>query len=963
MSRLNFTLIFAGWLLLPFPAIAQIIPDNTLVGSPSQVLPETINNLPSERISGGAVRGSNLFHSFQEFNVNSGRGAYFDNPQGITNIFSRVTGNNASNILGTLGVLGSANLFLINPKGIVFGPEARLDLRGSFFATTADSVVFDNGFEFSASNPQNPLLTVNIPVGLQFRENPGTIVNQSQVAAPSNQLGLNLVLPIFNNVGLAVEPGQTLGLIGGDIQLNGGNVTASSGQVILGSVASPGLVSFAPTPFGLSVNYENIQEFGNIQLQNSLLNTSGPGGGQVDIRGGDVIISGGGIYALTLGNIDGRGIELNAEKFRAEAGAQISTLALGAGAGGDVNIRATDAVEFIGIGLEDYIRLTSDYLNLGTINPFEPQIMRVSGTVGSGNAGNIAIESGTVRWENGVLSGSITLGQGNGGNITIRANTVEVVGSAISSGTLQGSTGQGGDITVEADRLRVNDGAVVVTLTRGEGASGDITITAAESVELARNLAGAAAPTLIATNAITGNGSAGAITIDTGRLIVSDGAGISSSSGIGVLSGDDSLLEGGPGSNLTIRATESVEVGGISDVEVAGRQYISYLAAQTTTSNPGGDIYISAPVVTVRDGGLISAASLRGGQAGNITIDAGTVAVTGTANNGELSSKIEASVGIVDILFNPNATGNAGSVNINANTLTVRDGATVTVQALGTGSAGNLNIAANSINLENLARLDGTTVSGSGANINLQARDILLRRQSRISSDAGDSDGGNITLNGEILLAFPGENSDITANARTARGGRVTLNVANIFGMAAVTREELRTRLGLSNEDFAVLSVNPTTLLETSDIAAISQAAGPQFQGTVTFSTSGVNPAEGLVELASNVVDPGVLIGANPCTAGEGSKFTITGKGGVAPSAEDVITSESTEYSWVEPAVTSGGVTGESGLPKTPDSDSEIVLARGWVRNARGEMMLVGYNRERRFGERRPQPSGICLPR
>ncbi len=124
MSRFNSALIFAGWLLLPFPALSQILPDNTLGGSPSQVLPETINNLPSDRISGGAVRGSNLFHSFQEFNVNSGRGAYFDNPNGITNIFSRVTGNNPSNILGRLGVLGNANLFLINPKGIVFGPEA-----------------------------------------------------------------------------------------------------------------------------------------------------------------------------------------------------------------------------------------------------------------------------------------------------------------------------------------------------------------------------------------------------------------------------------------------------------------------------------------------------------------------------------------------------------------------------------------------------------------------------------------------------------------------------------------------------------------------------------------------------------------------------------------------------------------------------------------------------------------------
>jgi len=946
---------------LPCPTIAQIIPDSTLGGSNSQVLPETINGIPSDRLSGGAVRGSNLFHSFQEFNVNSGRGAYFDNPDGIANIFSRVTGNNPSNILGTLGVLGNANLFFINPKGIVFGPEARLDLRGSFFATTADSVVFDSGFEFSASNPQAPILTVNIPIGLQFRENPGTIVNQSQVAAPSNQLGLNLVLPIFSNPGLAVEPGQTLGLIGGDIQLNGGNLAASSGQIILGSVASPGLVSFAPTPFGLSLNYENIQRFGQIQQQNSLVNTSGPGGGKVDIRGGDVTLSGGGIYALTLANIDGRGIDINANSLQIREEAKIGTLTLGAAVGGDINIRATDAVEFIGFGLDNYIRLTENYLVSGNIDPFSPQLMLLTGTSGIGDAGNITIESGRVRFENGVISGSATFADGNGGRITIRASTVEIVGSAINSGTLEGSTGKGGDLIVEAERLTVSDGGVLVSVNRSEGAAGNITIKTTESVELLRNLSGAASPTTIATNAITGSGAAGDINIDTKRLIVSEGAGISSSSG--VIFGNNFFQEGGPGGNLNIQASESVELAGISPVEVGGVQIPSYLTAQTTTSNPGGDIYISAPVVTVRDGGVISAASFQVGDAGNITIDAGTVEITGTANNGELSSKIEASVGIVEQLSNPNATGNAGSVNINTDRLIVRDGATVTVQAVGTGSAGNVNIAADSINLENRALLDGTTASGAGASINLQAKDILLRRQSRITSDAGNSDGGNITLNGQILLAFPGENSDITANARTAQGGRVTLNVPNIFGMAAVSREELRTRLGLNDEEFAVLPVNPTTLLPTSDIAAISQAAGPQFQGTVTFSASGVNPAQGLVELSANVVDPAVLIGANPCTAGEGSAFTITGKGGVPRSADDVLTDEPGEFIWVEPTVTPVGAIGEPSSPKMPDSGSEIVLARGWVRNAKGEVMLVGYNPEQRFGERRPQPSGICLPR
>ena len=157
---------------------AQIKPDKTLGSEKSIVTPDNINNIDSDKITGGAVRGSNLFHSFQEFSIPEGRGAYFDNPAVIQNIFSRVTGNNPSEILGTMGVLGEANLFFMNPNGIIFGENSRLDLKGSFLATTADSILFPNDNKFSALNPDTPpLLTVEVqqPVGLQFEGKPGII--------------------------------------------------------------------------------------------------------------------------------------------------------------------------------------------------------------------------------------------------------------------------------------------------------------------------------------------------------------------------------------------------------------------------------------------------------------------------------------------------------------------------------------------------------------------------------------------------------------------------------------------------------------------------------------------------------------------------------------------------------------------------------------------------------------------
>jgi filamentous hemagglutinin family protein len=119
--------------------------------------------------------------------IQEGRGAYFANPETIRNIFTRVTSGNISQILGTLGVLGNANLFLINPKSIIFRPNIRLDIRGAFVSSTANSLVFDNNFEFSASNPDSlPLLTVNMPIGLRFRERARDITSIANLSLPSN---------------------------------------------------------------------------------------------------------------------------------------------------------------------------------------------------------------------------------------------------------------------------------------------------------------------------------------------------------------------------------------------------------------------------------------------------------------------------------------------------------------------------------------------------------------------------------------------------------------------------------------------------------------------------------------------------------------------------------------------------------------------------------------------------------
>ncbi len=944
-----------------YPAQSQITPDSTLGNENSQVITDLeINGIRNDRIDGGAIRGSNLFHSFQEFNINEGRGAYFSNPDGITNILTRVTGTNPSHILGTLGVLGNANLFFINPNGIVFGPNSRLDLRGSFFASTASGIVFDE-LEFRAVNPEAPpLLAINIPIGLRFRDRPSAIVDRSSVTQPSPLLPF--LEPIFNQIGLAVDSGQTLALIGGDIQLNNGSLTASSGQVLLGSVASGDLVNFVPTPFGLTLNYDNIQSFGNIQIANrSSINTSGAGGGRVEIRGNNVNISGNSaIFALTQGDANGRGVNIRANSLQILEGAQISTFTFARGAGGAIAIDATDSVELSGVGTASFQQFINQLIATGTIQFLEPVVL-VTAAGGAGKAGDLTIETGRLLLRNGAGVGSVALGTGDGGNIMLRANDIEIVGSGINSGTLAGSTGNGGNIAIDTGRLSVRDGSVLTTLTLGQGSSGNITIKATESVEALKAPDGVFSPTLINTTALRGNGKAGDITIDTGRLTVGDGAVVDSSSG-GFLGSSLLSTEAGRGGNVTVRASESVEVfeisGNITDRGVVA----SGISATTTTSSNGGEVRISTPYLLVRDGGVVSTSSFIGqGNAGNIIIDAQQIEVRGSTNNGQIVSQIQAFAGRIFSTPTPSDRGNAGSLTLNVNRLIVRDRATVNALSFTGGQAGSITVVGDTIALDNRGRIQAnTTSSGGGGNINLQATDIQLRRGSRITTNAGTSNGGQININSDILLAFPQENSDITANAATGSGGRVNINTNNIFGATEITREQIRDRLGLTDAEFAALQATPTTLLNTSDIAAISQVAGPSLQGTVTFSTSGINPAQGLVQLPQNVVDPATLMAANPCTRGATSEFVITGRGGLPVTPMEALGDLGVGVNWSDlPAGEAGGRGQEAG-GRGNFHPSSFTPATGWMISDRGEVTLTAYNASNTVSGRIPLSSNLC---
>jgi len=795
-------LVLSGAVLTTGSASAQLVPDATLGNENSIVTPNVnINGLASDQIDGGATRGANLFHSFGQFNVGEGSGVYFSNPTGIERILTRVTGGNSSNILGTLGVLGNADLFLINPNGIIFGAGARLDLRGSFIGSTASSIKFADGLEFSATNPQAPpLLTINVPLGLQYGPNAGGI----QVQGLGNQLIVDPQTFVFIGVdgeGLEVQPNQTLALVGSEVALSGGNLTAQGGSVELGSVGE-GLVTLTPTNPGWTLSYQGVQNFQDILLsQAAAIDTSGATPGRIQVQGRRIILT------------DGSAIEASN---------------LGTGNGSNVTITASELLEMSGT------------------NPLNglPSLLD-SGTSGAGTGGGLFVNTKQLRLRDGAQVVSATFSSGSASIVSVNASeSVELIGASadglFSSGLFSSSaveaTGDAGNLIINTGQLIIRDGAKVSSETSGEGRGGDLTVNASRSVELINTTPDGLSSGLF--TATLGTGNAGNLTINTGQLIIRDGS--------QAVSGTASQGRGG---NLSVNASQSVELVGTSARSASG-----LLASAIVGEGAGGDLTITTPKLIVRDGAVIS-------------------------------------------------VSNFSSRNL---------------APPGRGPAGNLQIQAGTIRLDNEGVITAAAAGGDKGNITIESQDIQMRRGSAITTNAtGASAGGNIIINTDTLVAL--ENSDITANATNSRGGRVIVNAQGIFGTEF--REELTPE---------------------SDITATGPS--PELSGTVQINTPDVDPSSGLVELPTTVVDVEGLVARNFCAAKQaGSSFRVTGRGGLPASPNDPLTDEVLAVEWSRPGgeVQGRGVTRPQSTDNGQRKNRVIQQAQGWIVAADGTVTLT----------------------
>ncbi|MGK7894243.1 MAG: filamentous hemagglutinin N-terminal domain-containing protein [Xenococcus sp. (in: cyanobacteria)] len=721
-------------------AMAQVIPD----GTTSTTVDVNGNDLT---INQGDRAGGNLFHSFVEFSVPSGAGAFFNNAADIVNIFSRVTGGNISNIDGLLRANGSANLFLLNPAGIIFGENARLDIGGSFYGSTADSILFSDG-EFSAANLDNPpLLTINAPIGLNFRDDPADIVSRSGVTS--------------------VQAGEILALVGGNIFLENSAFNLDGGQIILGGLSSEGEVRINSDG---SLSFPNNVSLADVQLTNSLLietdNFALTNGSFLDSstfgqgNAGNILINASNIdldqafFNSQVGEDaigNGGDIEILSQNINLTNNSSLSTITSGLGNAGSVTINTADSLGVFGGD-------TTGSLSIFT---------RVA--VGAqGNAGDININASSIFFGDGATLDSSTFGEGDAGNITV--NILESLtvglGSNISSQVAQTATGNGGNISLNTSFLDIFDGGQINASVFGQGNAGDILI-ASEDISIDGESLDGFGSGIFSQVVSSGIGNGGIIEIKTSNLDVTNGGQISVAT-FGL--GDGGSL------NIDVFDTLNLADGAILSFSGAG-----------SLGNAGG-ININASSLTIINGGSINAGTLGQGDGGNININASEFIGVAGRNQEGLSSGILANSG-------QSSLGNAGNIFVNTKNFNIANSGNLTVDSQGLGNGGNAIIIANSLELNNNASISSTSTSGFGGNTSIRIADnLILKNNSTITAGAfQDADGGNVNILAGFIIAFPSQipinGNDIIANAEQGFGGNILISskaILNIEERAAI---------------------------------------------------------------------------------------------------------------------------------------------------------------------------------
>lgn len=794
----------------------------------------------------GRQAGANLFHSFSQFNVATGESATFSGPASIVNIIGRVTGGSASQIDGLLrSTIANANLYLINPKGIAFGPNASLDVSGAFHASTADYLKFADGARFDVANPGASTFTSAAPAAFGF-------------VAPV-PAGISA-----NGTMLSMAPGKELSLIGGDIRLDGATLSAPSGRVNLASSASAGGIAIEAA----GIASQSVSKFGAVTLSNTLVETGGAAGaaaGAIYIRGGrfvlenstlysanaasaaggpisavladELVINGGAVYTASLGSGDGGAIYLEAPAVTLDKGGFVNSIAIGAGASGAITLKVSA------------LSVTNG-ANIKTV------------TMGPGAGGAVTINAGeriAVSAEGSHIAG-VTYGSGDAGALNIKAPSIEVSdGAAIASDT--GGGGNGGRVGIETGALRLGRDGSISAITQAGGAGGTIDISTG-SIDISGGKAYPAGVLdsttgltyygyysgLYVTSQFGATGRAGQVRINADTLRISDGGTISGvtlgqgDAGNFIIGARSVSLEGGglihtstsgagAAGSISLTASESLRASGQLDLA----KYAGFAPRGASSSGIGSK---ATPELNPRSPVL--------GNAGSIAVNAPVILL---ADGAEISTSAA-----------NNALG--GTIAITAGDMTIARGASVSSASFGSGNAGSIAIRSGYA----LRMLEGGAVttearSADGGNIDIQAGTLVHLSRSKITTSVGTGlgNGGNIFIDPQFVVLNA---SSIIANAYGGNGGNIRIAAQNYLA-------------------------SPDSVVEASSQLGIA--------GTIQITSPNSDVGAGLAALPAKFFDAAAMLRQSCAlrTGSNASSFVAVGRGGLPPAPDGLLASMS----------------------------------------------------------------------
>ena len=706
---------------------AQISPDgttNTNVDPTDSVI----------NIERGDRAGDNLFHSFEEFSVPNGSEAFFNNANDIANIFSRVTGGDISNIDGSIKANGDASLFLINPAGIIFGEGAALDLGGSFFASTAESIVFTDNVEFSTTDVEEPpLLTINQPLGLNFDNNPGDIA--------------------VNGSNLEVNNSKTLALFGGNVTITGGQIIAPGANIELGGLSQAGQISFTQSEDTFnSFSFPEAIARGNVTLTNGAeVNVRAAGGGSVEINARNLELSGAsnlrtGIApeSTFIGTFSPDAASMSSDSTEAQAG--------------NINLNATDDI---------------------TVSQ-ESRIDNRVRELAVGNAGEIKINTNNLFLKEGGFITANTFGQGNAGAITINAlDTISADGEGESiqfpSGIYSQVVGEGdsGEIEITTSNLSLTQGGKVSASTVGQGNAGAITINASDTISVDGEASDAISSSIDSVVGSTGEGDSEGIEITTSNLSLTQGGQVSAST----------FGQGNAGV-ITINASDTISVDGEASDDSSS---LIYSRVSSTGVGDSGGIELTTSNLSLTQGGRVNASTSGQGNAGAITIDASdTISVDGEASDGSSS--------YIYSIVRPTGVGDSGGIELTTSNLSLTQGGRVNASTSGQGNAGAITINASDTISVNGEAPDGSisyiysivrpTGVGDSGGIELTTSNLSLTQEGRVSaSTRGQGNAGAVTINALDTISVTQEGRVSASTRGQGNAGAVTINALDTISV------------------------------------------------------------------------------------------------------------------------------------------------------------------------------------